>query len=113
MRTGLNFRDGFSLSVYGELVIRLVVFLFRLLSPLFGASAYKNKIKTAQAEAMVQQKQYEYDKQVFGTKQIQMRQEVEKKNSLLSFYETSGLARGRRNHQGCIIGLSGWRNQFC
>ena len=59
--------------------------------PLFGAHAYKNKIKTAQAEALVQQKQYEYDKQVLVTKQIQMQQEVAKKNNLLSFYETSGL----------------------
>jgi len=59
--------------------------------PLFGANAYKNKIKTAQAETAVQQKQYEYDKQVLGTKQIQLQQEVKKNNNLLLFYETTGL----------------------
>jgi len=59
--------------------------------PLFGANAYKNRIKTAQAEAVVQQKQYEYAKQVFGAKQIQIQQEVRKNSSILSFYETTGL----------------------
>ncbi len=59
--------------------------------PLFGANAYRNKVKVAQAEMAVQQKQYEYGKQVFNTKQIQLQQEVEKNNSLLSFYEKAGL----------------------
>lgn len=59
--------------------------------PLFGASAYRNKVKVAQAEMAVQQKQYEYGKQVFSTRQIQLQQEVEKNNSLLTFYETAGL----------------------
>ncbi len=59
--------------------------------PLFGANAYRNKVKVAQAEMTVQQKQYEYGKQVFTTRQIQLQQEVEKNNSLLSFYETAGL----------------------
>ncbi|MEP7163198.1 MAG: CusA/CzcA family heavy metal efflux RND transporter [Ferruginibacter sp.] len=59
--------------------------------PLFGANAYRNKIKVAQAEMAVQQKQYEYGKQVFNTRQIQLQQELEKNNGLLSFYETAGL----------------------
>jgi cobalt-zinc-cadmium resistance protein CzcA len=59
--------------------------------PLFGMGAYRNKIRTAQAEAAVQQKQYEYNRQVFNTRQLQVLQEVEKNNSLLSFYETTGL----------------------
>jgi len=59
--------------------------------PLFGAGAYRNKIKVAEAEMAVQQKQYEYKKQVFNTRQFQMEQEVEKTKSMLSFYETSGL----------------------
>ena len=59
--------------------------------PLFGAEAYRNKVKTGEAEVMVQQKQYEYGKQLFGTRQTQVHQEVEKNNSLLSFYETTGL----------------------
>lgn len=59
--------------------------------PLFGANAYKHKIRTAQAEAAVQQKQFEYDKQILATRQTQMQQEVIKNNSLLSFYATSGV----------------------
>jgi len=59
--------------------------------PLFGANAYRNKVKVAQADKSVQQRQYEYDKQVLSTRQLQMQQEVEKNRSLLSFYETTGL----------------------
>ncbi|MBK5270894.1 MAG: CusA/CzcA family heavy metal efflux RND transporter [Bacteroidia bacterium] len=59
--------------------------------PLFGASAYRNKVKVAQADMMVQQKQYDYDKQVLSSRQLQMQQEVEKNKSMLSFYETTGL----------------------
>ncbi len=46
--------------------------------PLFGMGAYRNKIKTAQAEADVQRRQFEYDRQVFTTQQLQMMKEVEK-----------------------------------
>ncbi len=59
--------------------------------PLFGTGAYRNKIKLAQADRSLQQKQYEYDKQVLNTQQLQMRQEVIKNNSILGFYEASGL----------------------
>ena len=59
--------------------------------PLFGASAYRNKVKVAQADMQVQQKQYEYDKQVLNSRQLQMQQEVEKNKSMLSFYESTGL----------------------
>jgi cobalt-zinc-cadmium resistance protein CzcA len=59
--------------------------------PLFGASAYKNKVKVAQADMTVQQKQFDYNKQVLSTRQLQMQQEVEKNKSMLSFYESTGL----------------------
>lgn len=59
--------------------------------PLFGAGAYKNKVKLAQAELAVQQKQYEYGKRVFTTQQAQAQQEVYRNNSLLAFYESTGL----------------------
>ncbi|MBK9532457.1 MAG: CusA/CzcA family heavy metal efflux RND transporter [Chitinophagaceae bacterium] len=59
--------------------------------PLFGASAYRSKVKTAQAEVLLQQRQFEYGKQLFNTKQLQMQQEMQRNNSLLSFYEKSGL----------------------
>jgi cobalt-zinc-cadmium resistance protein CzcA len=59
--------------------------------PLFGASAYRSKVKVAEADMAVQQKQFDYNKQVFNTRQLQMQQEVEKNRSLLSFYESTGL----------------------
>lgn len=59
--------------------------------PIFGGSSYKSKVKTAQAEAIVQQKEAEYAKQQFGTRQLQSQREVYKNNSLLSFYEKTGL----------------------
>ncbi len=59
--------------------------------PLFGANAYRNKVKVVQADMAVQQKQYEYDKQLLSSRQLQVLQEVEKIKSMLSFYETSGL----------------------
>ncbi len=59
--------------------------------PLFGASAYRNKVKVAQAEMAVQQRQYDYSKQVLSTRLMQMQQEVERNRSMLVFYETTGL----------------------
>lgn len=59
--------------------------------PLFGASGYRNKLKTAQAEVLLQQKQFEYSKQLFSTEQLQLQNEVERNKSLLVFYEQSGL----------------------
>ncbi len=59
--------------------------------PLFGAGAYRSKIKVAQADMTVQQKQYDYSKQVLNTRQLQMQQEVVKNKTMLSFYELTGL----------------------
>ncbi len=59
--------------------------------PLFNAGALRNKVKVAEAEMAVQQKQYEYENQLLKSQKFQMRQEVEKNNSMLSFYETIGL----------------------
>ena len=59
--------------------------------PLFGANAYRNKLKVAQAEMGVQQKQYDYSKQLLNTRMIQLQQEVERNRSMLSFYEITGL----------------------
>ncbi|HRO46731.1 CusA/CzcA family heavy metal efflux RND transporter [Agriterribacter sp.] len=59
--------------------------------PLLGGDAYRNKVKVARANMAVQQKQFEYGKQVFATQQAQVQNEVEKNNSLLFFYETTGL----------------------
>ncbi len=63
--------------------------------PLFGAAGYRNKVKTAQAEVLLQQKQFEYGKQLFNTQQMQMQKEVERNNNLLSFYQKSGLGQAQ------------------
>lgn len=59
--------------------------------PLLGAGAYRNKVKVAQADRTVQQKQFDYDSQVLNTQRRQLQQEVEKNISMLSFYEVTGL----------------------
>jgi cobalt-zinc-cadmium resistance protein CzcA len=58
---------------------------------LFNAGAAKNRRKVAEADMAVQQKQYDYHRQVFETRLLQMQQEVEKNRSMLLFYETTGL----------------------
>ena len=59
--------------------------------PLFGAGAYRSKVKVAQAEVIVQQKQMEYNSQALHSQRVQSFQEVEKNNALLEFYQTTGL----------------------
>jgi cobalt-zinc-cadmium resistance protein CzcA len=59
--------------------------------PLFGAKAYRSKVKVAQAEMAVQQKQYDYNKQMLSTQQMQRQQAVERNRSMLAFYESTGL----------------------
>jgi len=59
--------------------------------PLFSGGSNRSKVKTAEAEAMVQQKEFDYNKQLFVTKQLHAQSEVYKHKSLLSFYEQTGL----------------------
>lgn len=59
--------------------------------PLLGAGAARNKVKMAQAEATLQQKQFDYTQQVLYTERAQAEKTVQKNLSMLSFYEQSGL----------------------
>jgi len=59
--------------------------------PLFGMGAYRSKIKAAQAEAVIQDNQLKYETQLWQTQQQQLQKEVEKNNSMLAFYESTGL----------------------
>jgi len=59
--------------------------------PLFGASAYHSKVKVAQADMAIQQKQFDYSKQVLNTQQLVRQQEIARNRSMLSFYEKAGL----------------------
>ncbi|WP_354004823.1 TolC family protein [Olivibacter sp. 47] len=59
--------------------------------PLFGAKAYRNKVKTAIAEKEVQEKTLAYQTQLLQTRKSAAMTEIEKNLYLLNFYETSGL----------------------
>lgn len=59
--------------------------------PLFSANATRSKIKAAQADMFLQQKQFDYENQLLSTQRLQVRQEVEKTNNMLQFYESTGL----------------------
>ncbi len=61
--------------------------------PLFGGGAYKNKVRAAEAEASLQQQQFNYGLQLFNTQQFQAQREVQKNISMLAFYEGSGLSQ--------------------
>lgn len=61
--------------------------------PIFGAGAYRSRVKAAQAEVEVQQTQLAYSEQVYQTRRMQAQQEVGKNNALLAFYETTGLVQ--------------------
>lgn len=64
--------------------------------PLFGGTAYKNKIKAAQAEVDIQQKQLAYQDQQLSTKKQQALTEIEIKIALLQFFETTGLKQSEQ-----------------
>lgn len=66
-------------------------FSFTAAFPLFAVKAAQNKVKVANAEMAFQQKQYEFESQVLFSQEKQLKQEVEKNLSLLSFYENPGL----------------------
>ena len=59
--------------------------------PLFGASAYRSKVKVAEADMGLQQKQYDYSRQILSTQQLQRQQEIQRNSNMLAFYQTAGL----------------------
>jgi len=61
--------------------------------PLLGNRAYKNKVRAGQAEAELQQKQFDYQTQQLNTQRLQTLTEIEKSSAMLLFYETSGLGQ--------------------
>ena len=64
--------------------------------PLFGSGAYRNKVKTAQAEKNLQEQQLKYNQQLFQSEQFSARQEVSKNQQSLAFYEHSGLKQAEQ-----------------
>lgn len=59
--------------------------------PLFGRSAYKNKIKVANAEVEIQQKQLAYQTQQIITQRQTSITAIEKTLAMLNFYQSTGL----------------------
>lgn len=59
--------------------------------PLFGIGAYRNNVRVANAEKEVQEETFLYQSQLFQTQRATILSEIEKSNSLLQFYETTGL----------------------
>ncbi len=59
--------------------------------PLLGASAYKNRVRAANAAKEVQQKQLAYQTQQLETLQKTAITEIEKLLSMIRFYESTGL----------------------
>lgn len=59
--------------------------------PIFNNSAYKNKVNMAKAEKLVQSEILDFKTQQLETQKINALTEIEKSNSLLSFYERNGL----------------------
>lgn len=59
--------------------------------PLFGAQAYRSRVKVASAEKEVQEQTLAYQEQKIRVQRATAMTELEKNNALLEFYEQSGL----------------------
>lgn len=59
--------------------------------PLFGIGAYRNNVRVANAKKEVQEETFLYQSQLFQTQRATILSEIEKNNSLLQFYKTTGL----------------------
>ena len=90
MKTNLNFLAAFYAKFVGA-KDPFTGFSVSAAFPLFGASAYHSKVKVAQADMAIQQKQFDYSKQVLNTQQLVRQQEIARNRSMLSFYEKAGL----------------------
>jgi cobalt-zinc-cadmium resistance protein CzcA len=72
--------------------------------PLLGADAYRNKVKTAEAEKKMEQKTLEYQSQLLETQSVAARADIEKNLSLLNFYESSGLKQAEEIIRAATVG---------
>lgn len=61
--------------------------------PLFGGSAYRNRIKAAQLEQSYQQSLLDYERLSLSTSYNQAYQQLQKDQELLRYYENTGLAQ--------------------
>jgi cobalt-zinc-cadmium resistance protein CzcA len=61
--------------------------------PLFGRTAYRNKIRAANIERDYQQTILQYDQLAMSTNYRQMNQQLQRDQELLNYYEQTGLAQ--------------------
>lgn len=59
--------------------------------PLLSTGATRSKVRVAQAEVAIQQKQLDYAQQLLTSERAQAEKEVQKNGAMLSFYESTGL----------------------
>ncbi len=74
--------------------------------PLFGGSAYRSKVRSAIAEVSVQQKELEYQSQVINTERAIALNEIQKDQTMLSFYESTGMRQAEQIIKSASIAYS-------
>lgn len=80
--------------------------------PLFGTGAYKNKIKVANAEVQVQQKQLAYQTQQFNIQKQTALTEIEKSDAMIQFYEATGLKQAEEIIKAATLGYKSGEISF-
>lgn len=80
--------------------------------PLFGAGAYKNKIRAANAEVEVQQKQLALQTQQMNTQRQTTLTEIEKNRAMLQFYEATGLNQAEEIIKAATLGYKSGEISF-
>lgn len=74
--------------------------------PLFGGSAYRGKVRSAMAEVSVQQRELEYESQVLSSRRMQALSEIHKNQTMLDFYESTGLRQADQIIKAASIAYS-------
>lgn len=80
--------------------------------PLFGAGAYKNKIRVANTEVEIQQKQLALKTQQLNTERQTTLTEIEKSQAMLKFYETTGLGQAEEIIKAATLGYKSGEISF-
>lgn len=80
--------------------------------PLFGAGAYKNKIRVANTEVEIQQKQLALKTQQLNTERQTTLTEIEKSLAMLQFYESTGLSQAEEIIKAATLGYKSGEISF-
>lgn len=80
--------------------------------PLFGTGAYKNKIRVANTEVEIQQKQLALKTQQLNTERQTTLTEIEKSQAMLQFYESTGLSQAEEIIKAATLGYKSGEISF-